>query len=116
MSTHIADRLKTIKPSPTLALTQKAAELRAQGKDILSLTAGEPDFETPSWICDAAKKAMDDGQTKYTAVTGTPELRQAIVNKLAKDNHLDYTVENIIVGTGKTNHFQWDTCNCKSRR
>ena len=96
----IADRLARIKPSATLALSQKAAELRATGKDILSLTAGEPDFETPPWICEAATKAMEKGQTKYTAVSGTPELRQAIVSKFAKDNHVDYTPNEIIVGTG----------------
>ncbi|MDP4840178.1 MAG: pyridoxal phosphate-dependent aminotransferase [Alphaproteobacteria bacterium] len=96
----IAHRLATIKPSPTLALTQKAAELRALGKDILSLTAGEPDFDTPPWVCEAATKAMAAGQTKYTAVAGTPELRQAIVTKFAQDNHVDYTPNEIIVGTG----------------
>ncbi len=96
----IAHRLATIKPSPTLALTQKAAELRALGKDILSLTAGEPDFDTPPWVCEAATKAMAAGQTKYTAVAGTPELRQAIVTKFARDNHVDYTPNEIIVGTG----------------
>lgn len=96
----IAHRLASVKPSPTLELTQKAAELRASGKDILSLTAGEPDFDTPPWICEAATKAMAEGQTKYTAVAGTPELRQAIVNKFSRDNHVDYTPNEIIVGTG----------------
>ena len=96
----LAHRLASIKPSPTLALTQKAAELRASGKDILSLTAGEPDFDTPSWVCEAATKAMAAGQTKYTAVAGTPELRQAIVTKFSRDNHVDYTPNEIIVGTG----------------
>ncbi len=96
----VADRLASIKPSATLALSQKAAELRASGKDILSLTAGEPDFETPSWICDAAVKAMEKGLTKYTAVAGTPELRQAIVSKFSRDNHIDYTPNEVIVGTG----------------
>lgn len=96
----LAHRLATIKPSPTLALTQKAAELRASGKDILSLTAGEPDFDTPQWICEAATQAMAAGQTKYTAVAGTPALRQAIVTKFSRDNHVDYTPNEIIVGTG----------------
>ncbi len=96
----IAQRLAHIKPSATLALSQKAAELRASGKDILSLTAGEPDFDTPEWICKAATHAMEKGQTKYTAVAGTPELRQAIVGKFARDNHIDYTPNEIIVGTG----------------
>lgn len=95
-----ADRLSTIKPSPTLALSQKAAELKAAGKDILSLTAGEPDFATPEWICGAAKKAMDQGQTKYTAVGGTPELKQAVAEKFSRDNHVDYAPTELIVGTG----------------
>ncbi len=95
-----AERLLTIKPSPTLALNQKAAELKAAGKDILALTAGEPDFETPEWVCAAAKTAIDNGQTKYTAVAGTQDLRQAVVNKFAKDNHIDYTIDNVMVGTG----------------
>lgn len=96
----IADRLASIKPSATLALSQKAAELKAAGKDVLSLTAGEPDFETPPWICEAATKAMAAGQTKYTAVAGTPELRQAIVSKFSRENHVDYTPNEIVVGTG----------------
>lgn len=96
----ISDRLKKIKPSPTLAVTAKAAELKAQGKDVISLGAGEPDFDTPDHIKDAAKKAMDDGQTKYTPVGGTNELKDAISAKFKRENGVDYKREEIIVGTG----------------
>ncbi|MBI5164421.1 MAG: aspartate transaminase, partial [Magnetospirillum sp.] len=74
----IADRLSAIKPSPTIAVTQKAAELKAAGRDVIGLGAGEPDFDTPDNIKAAAKKAIDGGQTKYTAPAGTLELRKAI--------------------------------------
>lgn len=95
-----ATRLLSLKPSPTLMLNQQASDLKAQGIDILSLTAGEPDFPTPTWICDAAKKAIDDGETRYTAVGGTKDLRQAIIKKFARDNHLDYTLDQVMAGTG----------------
>ena len=96
----LADRMSLLKPSPTLAVTAKAAELKAQGIDVIGLGAGEPDFDTPDYIKDAAKKALDAGKTKYTAVAGTPELRQAICDKFKRDNDLDYTPADIIVGTG----------------
>lgn len=96
----IADRLSRIKPSPTLAVTAKAQELKAAGKDVIGLGAGEPDFDTPDFIKAAAKKAIDDGQTKYTPVTGTPALRKAIAAKFKRDHGLDYTPDQIIVGTG----------------
>lgn len=96
----IADRLSRIKPSPTIAVTNKAKELKAAGKDVIGLGAGEPDFDTPDFIKDAAKKAMDEGQTKYTAVDGTPELKDAIIAKFKRDNNLDYTRDQITVGTG----------------
>lgn len=99
-ASFIADRLKSISPSPTLALTQKAAELQAQGRDVISLTAGEPDFNTPSWVCEAATKAMERGETRYTAVAGTKVLRQAIVEKFLRDNDLRYSLDQIVVGTG----------------
>lgn len=89
-----------MKPSPTLALTQKAKDLKAQGKDILSLTAGEPDFPTPEWICEAAVQAMKQKETRYTAVAGTPVLRTAICEKFKRDNSLSYTPNNIIVSNG----------------
>ncbi|EKV27293.1 Aspartate aminotransferase [Caenispirillum salinarum AK4] len=96
----IAKRLSAIKPSPTIAVTQKAAELRAAGRDVIGLGAGEPDFDTPDHIKAAAKAAMDRGETKYTAVAGTPALRQAICDKLKRENNLDYTPEQITVGCG----------------
>ena len=96
----LSHRLAQVKPSPTLALTQKAAELRAQGKNILSLSAGEPDFDTPTWICEAATFAMQAGETKYTAVTGTPKLKQAIINKFYRENALEYNLDQVIVCTG----------------
>ncbi|MBC8269032.1 MAG: pyridoxal phosphate-dependent aminotransferase [Rhodospirillaceae bacterium] len=96
----IAARLSRIKPSPTIAVATKARELKAAGRDVIGLGAGEPDFDTPDHIKEAAKAAMDRGETKYTAVAGTPELRQAIVDKLKRDNDLDYTTEQISVGCG----------------
>ena len=96
----IADRLSRIKPSPTIAVTNKAKELKAAGKDVIGLGAGEPDFDTPDFVKDAAKKALDEGQTKYTAVDGTPELKDAIIEKFKRDNNLEYTRDQITVGTG----------------
>lgn len=96
----IANRLSRIKPSATLAVTAKAKELKAAGKDIIGLGAGEPDFDTPDFIKDAAKAALDAGQTKYTNVDGTPELKDAIIAKFKRDNTLDYTRDEISVGTG----------------
>lgn len=96
----LAQRLGRIKPSPTIAVTQKANELKAAGRDVIGLGAGEPDFDTPEHIREAAKAAMDRGETRYTAVPGTPELRKAIADKLKRDNGLDYTVDQISVGCG----------------
>lgn len=96
----LATRLKRIKPSATLAVTAKAKELKDAGRDVISLGAGEPDFNTPDFICNAAKKAMDEGQTKYTNVDGTPQLKDAIIAKFKRDNKLTYTRDQIIVGTG----------------
>ncbi len=96
----ISDSLKKIKPSPTIAVTQKARELKAAGKDVIGLGAGEPDFDTPDNIKQAAIKAINDGDTKYTAVDGTPELKKAIVEKFKKENNLDYTTDQITVGAG----------------
>lgn len=96
----ISKRLLSVKPSPTLGATQQAAELKAQGKHILSLSAGEPDFTTPSWICDAAIEAMQKGQTRYTAVGGTPDLKQAIAEKFKRENDLQYAPEEIIASSG----------------
>ena len=96
----ISDSLKKIKPSPTIAVSTKARELKAAGKDVIGLGAGEPDFDTPDNIKQAAIKAINDGDTKYTAVDGTPALKQAIVEKFKKENNLDYTADQITVGAG----------------
>lgn len=96
----IADRLSRIKPSPTIAVSTKAKELKAAGRDVIGLGAGEPDFDTPDFIKGAAKAAIDAGKTKYTAVDGTPELKDAIIAKFKRDNDLDYVREQITVGTG----------------
>ena len=96
----IAERLSRIKPSPTIAVTQKARDLKAEGRDVIGLGAGEPDFDTPAHIIEAAKAAMDRGETRYTAVAGTPELRQAICDKFKRENGLDYTPDQITVGCG----------------
>ena len=96
----IADRLSRIKPSPTLAVTTKVQQLKVEGRTILGLGAGEPDFDTPNFICEAAKQAIDDGKTRYTNVDGTPELKDAIIAKFKRDNHLTYTRDQISVGTG----------------
>ena len=96
----VSNNLKRIKPSPTIAVTQKAQELKASGKDIIGLGAGEPDFDTPDNIKDAAIKAIKDGDTKYTAVDGTPALKDAIVKKFKRENNLDYQTDQITVGAG----------------
>jgi len=96
----ISNNLKRIKPSPTIAVTQKAKELKASGKDIIGLGAGEPDFDTPDNIKQAAIKAIKDGDTKYTAVDGTPTLKSAIIKKFKRENNLDYHTDQITVGTG----------------
>jgi len=95
-----AQRLNKVKPSPTLAITKLALKLKADGKDVIGLAAGEPDFDTPDHIKDAAMTAIKQGKTKYTAVDGTPELKQAIVNKFQRENGLTYQPSQVIVGTG----------------
>jgi aspartate aminotransferase len=96
----VSNSLKRIKPSPTIAVTQKARELKASGKDIIGLGAGEPDFDTPDNIKQAAIKAIKDGDTKYTAVDGTPVLKDAIVKKFKRENNLEYQTDQITVGAG----------------
>ena len=96
----IAETLSRIKPSATIAVAQKARDLKAAGRDVISLGAGEPDFDTPENIKNAAIEAMRRGETKYTPVAGIPELRKAIVAKFKRENNLDYTIDQIIVGTG----------------
>ncbi|MDP6476011.1 MAG: pyridoxal phosphate-dependent aminotransferase [Alphaproteobacteria bacterium] len=98
--TFLAKRLERIKPSPTMAITAKAAELRAEGRDVIGLGAGEPDFDTPENIKEAGIRAIRDGHTKYTKVDGMPELKAAIARKFKRDNGLDYAPEQINVGSG----------------
>ncbi|NDF12032.1 MAG: pyridoxal phosphate-dependent aminotransferase [Proteobacteria bacterium] len=99
-STFLASRLNNIKPSPTIAVTTKAAELKAAGKDVIGLGAGEPDFDTPQNAKDAAIKAIHNGDTKYTAVDGTAALKKAIQAKFKRENNLSYELNQISVGTG----------------
>ena len=96
----ISNNLKRIKPSPTIAVTTKAREMRARGKDVIGLGAGEPDFDTPDNVKEAAIEAIKKGDTKYTAVDGTPDLKKAIVEKFKRENNLNYTTDQITVGTG----------------
>jgi aspartate aminotransferase len=96
----LSDTLARVKPSPTIAVTNKARELAAAGRDIIGLGAGEPDFDTPQNIKDAAKAAIDAGRTKYTAVDGIPELKAAIVAKFKRENGLSYTASQVTVGSG----------------
>ena len=96
----ISNNLKRIKPSPTIAVTTKAREMRASGKDVIGLGAGDPDFDTPDNVKEAAIEAIKKGDTKYTAVDGTPDLKKAIVEKFKRENNLNYTTDQITVGTG----------------
>lgn len=96
----LANALSRVKPSATIAVAQKARDLKAQGKDVISLSAGEPDFDTPENVKNAAIEAIKRGETKYTPVSGIPELRQAIAAKFKRENDLDYKPEQTIVGTG----------------
>ena len=101
----LSTRVQAIKPSPTLAVTARAAKLKAEGKDIIGLGAGEPDFDTPQHIKDAAITAINKGQTKYTPVGGIPSLKQAIVAKFKRDNGLEYTAKQILVSCGGKQSF-----------
>lgn len=105
MDLKLSDRVQLIKPSPTLAVTNRAAELRAEGKDIIGLGAGEPDFDTPDHIKKAATEAIANGFTKYTAVDGTPGLKSAIIDKLKKDNGLEYQANQVLVSCGGKQSF-----------
>lgn len=105
MIKELAARVQRIKPSPTLAVSARADELIAAGKDIINMSLGEPDFDTPSFIKEAAIKAIKDGQTKYTAVDGTSGLKKAIINKFARDNHVEYKLDQIIVSCGAKHSF-----------
>ena len=96
----LASRLNRIQPSPTIAMSIKARELKAEGKNIIELAAGEPDFPTPTHIIKAAEDAMSRGETKYTDPDGTPALKQAICEKFKRDNNLDYVTSQVTIGTG----------------
>lgn len=101
----LSSRVQAVKPSPTLAVAARAAEMRAAGHDVIGLGTGEPDFDTPEHIKAAAKQAIDSGQTRYTAVDGTPELKQAVIDKFSRDNQLDYTADQILVSSGGKQSF-----------
>ena len=105
MSVKLSDRVHAVKPSPTLAITARAAEMRAAGRDIIGLGAGEPDFDTPDHIKEAAIRAIRAGKTRYTAVDGTPELKQAVIDKFRRDNQLEYTPDQILVSSGGKQSF-----------
>ncbi len=105
MHEQLSHRVQSIKPSPTLAITARAKALRAAGQDIIGLGAGEPDFDTPGHIKQAAIEAIEAGFTKYTEVGGTPELKAAVIRKLQRDNGLDYTPEQILVSCGGKHSF-----------
>ena len=97
---YISNRIKNLAESATLKMTQKSRELKAQGNDVIALSIGEPDFDTPSNVKEAAKKAIDENYTHYTPVAGYPELRKAVVQKLKRDNDLNYTPEQVVVSNG----------------
>jgi len=99
-SQYLADRINALEESSTLGMTKKARELAAQGHKVISLSVGEPDFKTPAHICEAAKKAIDDGFHGYSPVAGYPDLRKAIADKLLRDNNIEWKPENIVVSTG----------------
>ncbi len=105
LNIRLSNRVQRIKPSPTLAISAKAKALKAAGRDIIELGAGEPDFDTPEHIKEAAIKAIHDGFTKYTAVDGTPGLKQAIIAKFERDNTLQYTPEQVLVSCGGKQSF-----------
>lgn len=100
MYIQLSDRVKAIKPSPTIAISSRARELQEAGEDVIGLGAGEPDFDTPVHVKEAAKKAIDDNFTRYTAVDGIPSLKEAICRKLDRENQLQYTNAQVVVSTG----------------
>ena len=105
MKISLSNRIQRVKPSPTLAVTALANQLRAEGRDVIGLAAGEPDFDTPDYIKQAAIEAINQGKTKYTAVDGTAGLKQAIINKFKKENGFDFTAEQILVSVGGKQAF-----------
>jgi len=105
LGTQASNRIQKVKPSPTLAVTALAQQLRAEGRDVIGLAAGEPDFTTPDHVKQAAIEAINNNQTKYTAVDGMPSLKQAIINKFAKDNGLNYEADQVLVSCGGKQSF-----------
>ncbi|MFP4296129.1 MAG: aminotransferase class I/II-fold pyridoxal phosphate-dependent enzyme, partial [Halothiobacillaceae bacterium] len=105
MTTGLSDRVRRVRPSPTLAVTAKAAQLRAEGRDIVSLGAGEPDFDTPEHIRAAGIRAIEEGFTRYTPVEGIAGLREAIVRKMRVDHGLEYTADQVLVSVGGKQSF-----------
>ncbi|MEE9396069.1 MAG: pyridoxal phosphate-dependent aminotransferase, partial [Methylococcales bacterium] len=105
MTIQLSDRVSAVKPSPTLAITARAAAMRAAGKDIIGLGAGEPDFDTPDHIKQAAIEAINNGFTKYTPVDGIPSLKQAVIEKFKRDNGFDYTADQVLVSCGGKQSF-----------
>src|SRR5512139_908138 len=97
---HLSDRIKSLSVSQTLAMAQKSRDLKARGIDVISLSLGEPDFNTPDYIKEAAKKAIDDNYSKYPPVPGYNDLREAISEKFRKENGLNYTPDQVIVSAG----------------
>ena len=97
---QLSPRLQQLSPSATLVMTQKARELKAEGHDVISLSIGEPDFDTPDFIKEAAKIAIDENYSHYTPVSGYPELKEAIIRKFKRDNNLSYKPSQIVVSTG----------------
>ena len=105
MTIKLSQRVQNIKPSPTLAITARAAALRAEGKDVIGLGAGEPDFDTPEHIKQAAIEAIHSGKTKYTPVDGTADLKDAIIKKFSRDNGLEYAANQVLVSVGGKQSF-----------
>lgn len=105
MAIQLSERVKLVKPSPTLAVAAKAKELKAEGRPIVGLGTGEPDFDTPEHIKQAAIEAIKGGATKYTPVDGTPELKQAVIDKFKRDNNLDYQANQILISCGGKQSF-----------
>ena len=105
MSIKLSARVQSVKPSLTLAITTRAAEMRTAGKDVIGLGAGEPDFDTPNHIKAAAIKAIEEGFTKYTPVDGTVSLKQAVINKFRRDNGFEYKPEQILISCGGKQSF-----------
>jgi len=105
MNMKLSSRVQAVKPSPTLAITARAAELRAAGRDVIGLGAGEPDFDTPDHIKEAAKRAIDAGHTKYTPVDGTVSLKQAVIDKFQRDNGLRFRPDEILISSGGKQSF-----------